>query len=125
MHQDGLDIEALEAFEAGRGTLAGILRIEKNDLSALRAQGVALLSSGDFVRSRASFVLLDALGESGPEVDLMIAIASDQLGDRRMALAHAERGLAQAREQKMTTLEALIIDWKKRFEVNAVSEVES
>src|SRR5687768_13688557 len=40
----------LEAFEAGRATLADVFGIDDKKVAELRAQGVALLNAGDFER---------------------------------------------------------------------------
>ncbi len=111
-----LDIHAIEAFEAGRSTITAALGVEASQLDALRRHATALLNAGDYAKSRATFELLEALGADGPEIDLMIAVGHERLGDRPRATHRTQRALSTARARGDATLVALVQDWAQRFE---------
>lgn len=110
-----IDLEALEAFEAGEGTLADVLNLDPSDIRSLRERGVRLLSRGEAEGCRQIFQILEALGDRTAEGAIVMAMCHARLGERIAALRYFERGLSSAKENGDRLLSTLLERWRAQL----------
>jgi hypothetical protein len=108
---EGIDLDALEAFERGEGALADALRIDEEDLDLFRGRGLALLEGGKLDDARSVLEMCQMLGDADPAICIALAACTHLLGDDREARAHLEVGLLRAREVGDEDLIAAATEW--------------
>jgi hypothetical protein len=110
-----LDEVAIAAFEFGTVPLAVALDVGAAEIATFERLSVAYLEGGNVRGARAMAELVDALGHGRPELSLLIAAASERLGELNQARVWAKRGLDAAKLAGNTALSSAAEGWAQRL----------
>ena len=106
-----IDVTALERFDAGEGSLATVLRLDQEDIENLRDRGLAFLEAGKPDKCKSIYELLESKGDRSAGLCFILASCFDQLGERREALDHFQRGIVLADEEGELALKESALAW--------------
>ena len=110
-HQSGINRTALRAYKKGDGPLSAVLKLTREDLNALREEGLSLLSQGKARQCLQVFELLESLGDRGATVYLIISCCHNQLGNNNQAGRYFRRGLSLAENLQDQDLVKSALSW--------------